>query len=372
MKKFSMLIMMMVLFLMTGMASAQDTNGKKGELTVLVNGVEVKSGDNHMYQSKVYVSLEEFADLLGKSYKQEKGKVIFNGKEIQNIRIKAGNPTAHITELGKAAGAQKVSWDQANKEAYVLILPEGTVQLAPDPVPAMGEHWANPEEMPNGPIYGVHNGKLIFLEYMIAQEDFVNGKSFTNLNGMKGLPSPAVVQSDIEFVPHGHPGFEVPHYDMHTYFISDEEQHKIATTYLELKNNKGEKVGYAAFMQMGEQLMLKINAAGLTPGKHGFHIHQNPIANNDFSTAGGHFNPTGKQHGHSNPEGAHLGDMRNLVVEKNGEVDVTIMLEGLTLEKGKNNSVLGKSLIIHAGEDDEKTDPAGNSGDRIVGGNIPQ
>ena len=374
MKKLSSaFLLLLVLCLITGMASASNITGKKEELSVLVNGVKVKSEDNHLFKSKVYVSVEEFADVLGQSYKVDKRKVVFNGTELKDTRKKAGGTTAEINELGNAAGAEQVTWDPSTQKAYVLVLPEGTVPLdGMAVVPAMGEHWANPEELPNGPIYGVHEGKLIFLEYMISQEDFAKGKSFNNLDGMKGLPSPAVVQSDIELVPHGHPGFEVPHYDIHMYFISDEEQHKIDTTYVELKNNKGEILGFAAFYQLGEQVFLKVFASGQTPGKHGFHIHQNQITNNDFSTAGGHFNPTSKQHGHDNPIGAHLGDLSNLTADKNGEIDEIVMLQGVSLEKGKSNSVLGKSLIIHAGEDDGKSDPAGNSGDRVVGGNIPQ
>lgn len=62
---------------------------------------------------------------------------------------------------------------------------------------------------------------------MIDQKAFVEGKSFTNLKGMKGVPSPAVVQTDIEFQPTGHAGFEIPHYDIHMYFITDKQQQAI-------------------------------------------------------------------------------------------------------------------------------------------------
>ena len=91
-------------------------------------------------------------------------------------------------------------------------------------VPAMGEHWANPSTLPLGPIYGVHDGKLIFFEYMIAQEDFESGKSFVSLAAHPaGVELPAVDHTDIEFQPKGHEGFEVPHYDIHMYFISHDE-----------------------------------------------------------------------------------------------------------------------------------------------------
>ncbi|MFC3884846.1 superoxide dismutase family protein [Bacillus songklensis] len=376
MKRLASVFLISALLFVSGVASAHGVHVDKTEkkLSVLVNGVEVKSDLNHIQHSKAYVSVSAFADLFKKTFELEQNKksVIFNGKKINNIKLVNGEPTAWINDLGTAVDAQIISWDAQKQEAYVLALPKGTVQLDPHVVPAMGEHWANPEEMPNGPIYGVYNGKLVFIEYMIAQDDFINGKNHTNLEGMKGLPSPSIVQTDIEFQPHGHPGFEIPHFDLHAYFISDEEQHKIATTFLELKNAKGEKIGFAAFGQMGDQIMLKVSASGLAPGKHGFHIHENAIVGNDFKTAGGHFNPSGKKHGQHNPDGAHLGDLPNLVADENGKVEQTIFLSGLSLEKGKSNSVLGKSLIIHAMEDDGVTDPSGNSGDRVAGGNIPE
>jgi Cu/Zn superoxide dismutase len=155
-----------------------------------------------------------------------------------------------------------------------------------------------------------------------------------------------------------------------TYGNKDGKQVDSDTIVIALKNNNGEKMGTASFEQDGDDLKLAIHASGLTPGKHGFHIHENPIVGNDFKTAGSHFNPTGKKHGHLNPEGAHLGDLLNLEVDAKGNVNQTFELKGLTLEKDKPSSVLDKSLIIHAMEDDYKTDPSGNSGDRVAGGNI--
>lgn len=146
----------------------------------------------------------------------------------------------------------------------------------------------------------------------------------------------------------------------------------LRTTKVELKNNKGEELGYAAFIQLGDQVILKIDAEGFTPGKHGFHVHQNQITENDFSTAGGHFNPHEKQHGHDNPNGAHVGDLPNLEADENGRINQAKILERISLEKGAVNSILGKSLIIHAKEDDGKSDPAGNAGDRVAGGNISE
>lgn len=69
---------------------------------------------------------------------------------------------------------------------------------------------------------------------------------------------------------------------------------------------------------------------------------------------------------------SHVGDMPNLVAGTDGTVEAEFIIQHGTLEKDRPNSVLGRSLIIHAGEDDEVTDPAGNFGDRVAGGNIPE
>lgn len=104
------------------------------------------------------------------------------------------------------------------------ILPEDAVQLTPV-IPLMGEHWANPANMPLGPIYCVHDGKVVCIEYMISQEDFMNGISWPILQGLTNLPS--VNHLDIGFEPNGHPGYEIAHYDMHIFFITPEEKAQI-------------------------------------------------------------------------------------------------------------------------------------------------
>lgn len=139
-----------------------------------------------------------------------------------------------------------------------------------------------------------------------------------------------------------------------------------------LFNAEGKPIGSAILEQINDGVRVKISASGLTPGKHGFHVHENAIQGTDFKSAGAHFNPTHKHHGLENPQGSHVGDMPNLVVGTDGTVEAEAIIQHGTLEKGQPNSVLGRSLIIHAGEDDNVTDPAGNSGDRVAGGNIPE
>lgn len=106
----------------------------------------------------------------------------------------------------------------------VETLPADVIQIS-GIVPGMGEHWANPATLPLGPIYCVHEGKIVCLEFMMAQDEFVAGKSWPALAGMDGLPP--VNHTDIGFQAHGHEGFEVPHYDIHMYFLSPEEVARI-------------------------------------------------------------------------------------------------------------------------------------------------
>jgi hypothetical protein len=106
----------------------------------------------------------------------------------------------------------------------VARLPPGTVRISPV-VPGMGEHWANPRDLPLGPVYCVIQGRVVCAEFMIAQEDFEAGRSFPVLEAplRKGRRLPALDHLDVGFEPHGHPGFAVPHYDLHMYFIGKED-----------------------------------------------------------------------------------------------------------------------------------------------------
>lgn len=109
-----------------------------------------------------------------------------------------------------------------NLSASAHEMPAGTVQLTPV-VPAMGEHWADPVDLPFGPIYGKFGDQLVFIEWMIAQEDFESGRSWTGLWSRNGAEMPPVDHIDIEFEPTGHEGYEIPHYDIHVYFVAHDE-----------------------------------------------------------------------------------------------------------------------------------------------------
>jgi Cu-Zn family superoxide dismutase len=114
---------------------------------------------------------------------------------------------------------------------------------------------------------------------------------------------------------------------------------------------------------------LQVNAiiAGLTPGEHGFHIHEaGDCSAADASSAKGHFNPTGKAHGHHGGDTRHAGDMPNLIANAQGQASFSARIMGLELSG--NTGIIGRSVVIHADPDDYKSQPAGNSGKRVACG----
>jgi superoxide dismutase, Cu-Zn family len=146
-----------------------------------------------------------------------------------------------------------------------------------------------------------------------------------------------------------------------------------AKTKVELKDTQGKAVGTIVLWQKGAGVGLKIQLHDLPPGEHGIHFHQNPKCEApDFKSAGPHFNPENKKHGLENPDGHHAGDMQNIIVGATGKADVTLEDKDVTLGDGANSlfSNGGTAIVIHAKADDMKTDPSGNSGDRIACGVI--
>lgn len=117
-----------------------------------------------------------------------------------------------------------------------------------------------------------------------------------------------------------------------------------------------------------------VQSAGLPAGTYAVHIHQvGTCEGAGFTAAGPHWNPTNREHGASNPAGTHLGDLPNLVVAANGEGSIGFVVRNATMS-GPENAVIdadGAAVVVHAAPDDYRTDPSGNSGDRIGCGVLP-
>ena len=149
---------------------------------------------------------------------------------------------------------------------------------------------------------------------------------------------------------------------------------KDLTVTVKLQGAQGHPIGTAKLSEhKGGGVDIKLDVKNLVPGEHALHFHATAKCEGPgFTTAGGHFNPTMKQHGKDNPMGSHAGDMANFTVGQKGTAKITITNSAVTLGEGANSLFTngGTAMMIHAKGDDYKTDPAGAAGDRIACGVI--
>jgi Cu-Zn family superoxide dismutase len=129
--------------------------------------------------------------------------------------------------------------------------------------------------------------------------------------------------------------------------------------------------GWISFAPMADHVHVTAEVKGLTPGKHGFHVHEKgDCSSGDGKSAGGHFNPAGAPHAGPDAEERHAGDLGNLEADgagiaKHDRMDTVLRLSG-------EDSILGRAVIVHAGEDDFTTQPTGAAGARVACGVIAE
>lgn len=112
-------------------------------------------------------------------------------------------------------------------------------------------------------------------------------------------------------------------------------------------------------------LAIRLAGTGMPAGTHGIHIHMvGKCEGPKFESAGAHWNPEDKQHGTENPNGPHRGDLPNVTVGADGSLTEALNVAGLTMAELRDAD--GSALVVHARPDDNRTDPSGNSGDRIA------
>ena len=141
---------------------------------------------------------------------------------------------------------------------------------------------------------------------------------------------------------------------------------------IQLMDSAGQQIGVSHLAQEGDGVEVHVRVSGLQPGsEHGIHFHETGTCDPPaFASAGGHFNPTNAQHGLENPQGPHMGDMPNIRARADGVADTTFVKPNTRL-RGDTTSLQrsgGLALVVHAQRDDQRTDPSGDSGDRIACG----
>ena len=138
-----------------------------------------------------------------------------------------------------------------------------------------------------------------------------------------------------------------------------------------LASTKGNTAtGTVQFAQSGDKVTVSGKIINLTPGTHGFHVHEKgDCSSGDGMSAGGHFNPGNKPHGAPDSAERHGGDLGNITADESGIAKFSIETAGISVEPGPS-SIIGKGVIVHKDPDDLKSQPAGNAGPRVACGVI--
>ena len=151
--------------------------------------------------------------------------------------------------------------------------------------------------------------------------------------------------------------------------LSDLPTERLGEARLSFAN--GLPAGTVQLLGAGNSLTLAVGLTGVDPGEHGFHLHTTgACAAPDFKSAGGHLNPQNASHGRLSDGGQHFGDLPNIVVGASGTATATFDLQGPNRERMLNwlFDEDGTAIVLHAGPDDYRSDPAGDAGPRVACG----
>lgn len=137
-----------------------------------------------------------------------------------------------------------------------------------------------------------------------------------------------------------------------------------------LTASDGTPAGTVRLFDTGSEVTLSVALSAIPQGTHGVHLHTTGACEApNFTSAGGHLNPTDRKHGFENPQGAHLGDLPNAMVDASGNATVSTTLRGTPATVLQQIfDADGTAVVVHATADDYRTDPSGNSGGRIACG----
>ena len=134
--------------------------------------------------------------------------------------------------------------------------------------------------------------------------------------------------------------------------------------------NEGVK-GVVRFTQMGDGVHIEAEIEGLTPGKHGMHVHEFGDSNcGDGKCTGGHFNPFGVDHGGPDANVRHVGDFGNVEAGADGKATYSRHDTVIALDMSSKACIIGRAIILHGGEDDLTSQPTGAAGSRLAAGVI--
>lgn len=140
--------------------------------------------------------------------------------------------------------------------------------------------------------------------------------------------------------------------------------HKAEAQLIPTTKNDSKVKGIIFFEKTDKGMHIHGEVTGLTPGEHGFHVHQYGVWSEDGKAAGGHFNPHKVDHAGHGSAKRHVGDLGNIKADEHGKAVIDIEDSQLTFEGP--NCILGRGLVVHEKADDLKSQPSGNAGSRVA------